>query len=142
MQPRVTHLVESLEIGGAERLVSDFVRGRGKDRTTVICLEVSGSLGEELRRNGFRVGVAGMKGPRWKTLLRLRRLLKEHRPDILHCHNQTAHLFGAAAARISYGYTDGRMQVIMTKHGALPPLPGGVGTINRWLAGKSQVVAV
>jgi glycosyltransferase involved in cell wall biosynthesis len=134
--PRVIHLVESLEIGGAEKLVCDFVIGRGADRTSVICLEVIGALGESLRAQGFRVDLVGMKG-RWTTIQRLRGMLQRERPDILHCHNFTAHLYGAIAARLVGG-----IRVLMTKHGALVPARSLVGLVNRWLAGTTQVVAV
>src|ERR1022692_2279239 len=101
-KPRVIHLVESLEIGGAEKLVCDFVVGRGPETTSVICLEMIGALGGFLRAQGFRVDLVGMKA-RWRTIERLRILLKRERPDILHCHNFTAHLYGAMAARLAGG---------------------------------------
>ena len=137
MKPRVAHLVESLEIGGAERLVSDLVCARGQDSTSVICLEVIGALGEELQRGGFQVDLVGMHGLRIQTAYRLWRLLKERRPDVLHCHNLTAHLFGAAAARLTGG-----IAVVMTKHGAMQPVGGMVGFLNRKLAHHTQTVAV
>jgi glycosyltransferase involved in cell wall biosynthesis len=135
-KPCVVHLVESLEIGGAEKLVCDFVMGRGADATSVICLEVIGALGESLRAQGFRVDLVGMKS-RWRTIDRLRSLLKRERPDILHCHNFTAHLYGAMAARLVGG-----IRVLMTKHGALVPHRSPTGLLNRWLARTTQVVAV
>jgi glycosyltransferase involved in cell wall biosynthesis len=135
-KPRVTHLVESLEIGGAEKLVCDFVSSRGADTTSVICLELVGALGDALRAQGVRVDLAGME-PRWKTIPRLRRLLQRDRPDILHCHNFTAHFFGAMAAR-----SLGGIPVLMTKHGAMSPSNKGTGLLNRWLARSTQVVAV
>jgi glycosyltransferase involved in cell wall biosynthesis len=132
----VIHLVESLEIGGAEKLVCDLISGRGADTTSAICLELVGSLGESLRAQGFRVELVGMD-PRWKTALRLRRLLQRDRPDILHCHNFTAHLFGALAAR-----SLGGIRVLMTKHGALATPSNLPGLLNRRLARSTQVVAV
>jgi glycosyltransferase involved in cell wall biosynthesis len=134
-KPRVIHLVESLEIGGAEKLVCDLVSGRGADRTSVICLELIGALGDQLRAEGFHVDLAGLE-PRWSTALRVRRLLQRDRPDILHCHNFTAHFFGALAAR-SLG-----IPVLMTKHGAGAPTNKGTGWLNGWLARSTQVVAV
>ncbi len=135
-KPRVIHVVESLEVGGAEKLVSDFAVGRGSNETSVICLELVGALGESLRAQGFRVDLAGLE-PKWKTIGRVREFLKRDRPDILHCHNFAAHLYGAAAARLTGG-----IRVLMTKHGALPPPATFAGTLNAWLARSTQIVAV
>ena len=135
-KPRVIHLVESLEIGGAEKLVCDLVSRRGAATTSVICLELIGALGESLRAEGFQVDLVGMD-PRWRVVPRLRSLLKRDRPDILHCHNPIAHLFGAMAAR-----SVGGIRVLMTKHGAGIPLRTPQGILNQWLARSTQIVAV
>ena len=66
-KPRVVHLVESLEIGGRESLISGMAVARGSSSTTVICMHKIGVLGEMLRSKGFRVDLADLdlEGQRW-----------------------------------------------------------------------------
>jgi len=134
---RVLHVVDSLEIGGLERLVHDMVLARGSACTSVACLEQIGSFGEMLQRHGVRVHKIGMQGGYAATAWRLWRYLRVVQADVLHCHNIFATLHGTLAARLAGG-----IPVVMTKHGA-GALGRGAGTgLKRFLVRQAQVAAV
>ncbi len=136
--PRVVHIIDSLLVGGREKLVTHLAIARGSENTSVICLFEAGPLGEQLRQQGFRVDVAGWDGSRFGFARRVWRCIGEHRPDVLHCHNLFAHRYGVACVR----WRNPQASIVMTIHGP-QDLPGGVhGTINRMQMRRSHVVAV
>jgi L-malate glycosyltransferase len=78
-----------------------------------------------------------MEGSRLRTVRRLCRRLRRLRTEILHCHNWLPHRYGGMAAAIC------RIpQLVLTRHGALPPAGGLSWRMNRWLLGRTHVVAV
>jgi len=113
---KVLHVVDSLQIGGLERFVHDVAVARGPGLTSVACLEFVGAFGDALRKQGFNVELIGTKGGFFPTALRMWRHVRDVRPDIVHCHNLAASLYGSLAARLS-----GDIPVVVTKHGAFVP---------------------
>jgi glycosyltransferase involved in cell wall biosynthesis len=123
----ITHLVENLNVGGAERVVIDLVleqQRRGHD-LRVICLFEPGTLASELVDAGISVVALNKQpGPSLALLVRLRRLLGSGALDVLHSHNAMAHYYGVAASIAL------RVVRINTRH--------GMGTLlanrrQRWL---------
>src|SRR5258708_1258404 len=136
-KPHIVPVVESLQIGGAQKLVADFSAGPGNDSTSVICLRQVGALGESLSAQSFGVDLVGWDRPRWQCVLRVSRFLKLRSAALVHCHNPLAHLYGSLGAMLAGG-----LPVVMTKHG-MREIPGGIsGAINRLLMRRAQVVAV
>ena len=134
---RVVHVVDSLDIGGLERLVHDMAIARGGERTSVACLVSVGLFGEALRKQGIRVELIGTKNGFVPTVWRMWRHLRRIRPDVVHCHNFFAHLTGSLGARLA-----GDIPVVMTKHGAGVPGTGLGSRLNRFLVRRADVVAV
>jgi len=134
---RVTHVVNSLEVGGLERLVHDLVLARGVEWTSVICLTTLGALGESLRASGVKVSVIGLEGGLLRAITQLCRQLRRLRPDVVHCHNMRSHLFGGLAARLC-----GRRGLLLTKHGGVIPESRYAVGLSRWLMRRTTVVAV
>ena len=97
---RVTFLVRSMERGGAERQLAVLARGlrhRGHD-VSVVVFYPGGPLETELRAGGVRVRDVGKHG-RWDVLgffARLRRVLIEEQPDVLHAYLPTPNVIAAA----------------------------------------------
>jgi glycosyltransferase involved in cell wall biosynthesis len=97
---RLAFLVRSMERGGAERqlmVLARGLRGRGHD-VSVIVFYGGGPLEGELRAGGVRVRTVGKRG-RWDLvsfLARLRRVLREERPDVLHAYMPTPNVIAAA----------------------------------------------
>ena len=115
--PRVVHIVDSLEIGGLERLVHDLAIARGGgDLTSVACLCALGPFGEALRNRGIQVELIGTEGGFVPTLWRLWKHVRHIKPDLIHCHNLFSFLNGCVASRLA-----GNIPVVMTKHGASVP---------------------
>lgn len=128
--------MESLRVGGAERLVHDLVIARGADCTSVACLDAYGPFGESLLQKGFSVTLIGKESGIVSTAWKLRRHVRQLRPDVVHCHNLPAFLYGAVAARLA-----GDIPVVLTKHGIRMPT-GLKSRIHRFLLRRSQSIAV
>ncbi len=116
----VIHVVESLAIGGLERVVlslAGWQHARG-DNSMIVCLFHEGALAPEARLEGIEVLCIGKAmGPDLRALAALRAALRSKRPDVLHTHNSVAHYYAVAAAA---GLRIGR--VINTRHGMGPAL--------------------
>jgi glycosyltransferase involved in cell wall biosynthesis len=114
---RIVHLVDSMEVGGAETIIALLCRfGRARGHCpSVHCLYEIGALGERLAAEGFEVTVhhrptvAGLMGS-------LYRGFKTSMPDVVHCHNATAAIIGAVPARVA-----GVKSVVVTRHGLVGP---------------------
>lgn len=114
---RIAHVVDSMEMGGAEKLTATLCRLQ-RDRghsPSVHCLYEIGVLGEELQAEGFEVL---LHHPRSFFLLMhsLYRVFMRSVPDVVHCHNATAAIFAALPARLA-----GVKTVIVTRHGLVKP---------------------
>ncbi len=112
---RVVHVVESLEIGGAERLVVDLAGLQSKRGHTasIACLFREGPLAARARAVGIDVkNCEKSSGMDLGAVLRLRNWLRMKKPEVLHTHNPAAHYYAVAA---EVGLRIGR--VINTRHG-------------------------
>jgi glycosyltransferase involved in cell wall biosynthesis len=114
----IAHVIDSLEVGGAETVVAALCRvhAAAGHRVEVHCLAAAGRLASELEREGIPVFAhdsASGPGSAWDLFRSFRR----SRPDVVHCHNKTATIRAAAAARLT-----GARAIISTRHG-LAPLP-------------------
>jgi len=99
---RITELVNNLEIGGAERVVSDLALGlqsRGH-ALNVICLRGAGPLARALRDSGIEVCALEKHGGfSFKAARALAGHLRLSRADVMHTHNPLVHHYGVLAAR-------------------------------------------
>lgn len=96
----VLYLNYSMQIGGIERMILDFVRyiDRGSFHPHVAVMSGGGSLEKELHSCGVPVhDLTAREGIDFNVILRLRRILKEENIEILHTHNYSAWLYGTAA---------------------------------------------
>lgn len=112
---RITHVVESLDRGGLERVVVDLVAAQvATDHACqVLCLFHVGTLGGELRELGVEVVDCGKQpGLDRAALGRARRAIRAHRTRILHTHNPVAHYY-AVPASLGLGVS----VVVNTRHG-------------------------
>jgi sugar transferase (PEP-CTERM/EpsH1 system associated) len=137
----IVHLVDSLEVGGLEKVVCDLCRLANRDQfaPTVICLQTAGKLTADLAGSG--VPIISLDCPtlsKSRTLWRLVRQLRWLRPAVLHTHNPTPHFFGAAAAVLL-----GIPVLVHTKHGRNHPHRGLAVTKNRFVSWPTDcIVAV
>jgi glycosyltransferase involved in cell wall biosynthesis len=99
---RVAHVVLALDTGGLERIVVDLVRvGRAQGlEPSVVCLERPGTLAVQVEALGTPLVCAGKPpGLRLGTVGKLRELLRELRPDVVHTHQIGALFYAGPAAK-------------------------------------------
>jgi sugar transferase (PEP-CTERM/EpsH1 system associated) len=112
---KVLHVVLSMDVGGLERIVLSLVREghRLGQRTAVACLERPGALAAQVEALGTPLFCVE-KGPgvRLKTIGRLKAVLREVRPDVVHTHQIGALFYAGPAAR-----SVGVPLIVHTEHG-------------------------
>lgn len=114
----VCEVLHSLTVGGAEVLAARLARNlRERFRFVFVCLDELGTLGEELREEGFAVEVVGRKpGIDLAAMRRLRRLWRLHRVDLVHAHQYTPFFYAAAARGLRRW-----PPILFTEHGRFFP---------------------
>jgi len=103
---KILYLITELDLGGAERMLFETVKGTvalGAD-VQVACLLGDGLVADWLRAEGIKVFPALMRQPStlWRFIAvrhRVRKLIDEFRPDVLHTWLFHANLVGRFAAR-------------------------------------------
>jgi glycosyltransferase involved in cell wall biosynthesis/peptidoglycan/xylan/chitin deacetylase (PgdA/CDA1 family) len=123
---RIAHLVDSLDYGGAEKVVVGLALQQARRHAAhVICLRDLGPqpLGvSTLARAGVQVATLGKpSGPHAGTLVKLIKYLRRHRIEVVHTHNHLVHHYGAVAGRLA-----GCPAIINTLHGS------ATLTMNAW----------
>jgi glycosyltransferase involved in cell wall biosynthesis len=99
---KVTHVVLALDTGGLERIVVDLVRtGRAHGlEPSVICLERPGTLAGQVEGLGTPLLCADKPpGLHLRTVRRVRELLRQLKPDVVHTHQIGALFYAGPAAR-------------------------------------------
>jgi glycosyltransferase involved in cell wall biosynthesis len=101
-------------VGGAEVLAARLARQLGGwYRFLFVCLDELGTLGEELRADGYPVEVLDRRpGLDWRAALRLGRIMRRERVDILHTHQYTPSFYALLARWLGR-----RVPVLFTEHG-------------------------
>jgi glycosyltransferase involved in cell wall biosynthesis len=112
---RVVHVSLGLNMGGMEKLLVEFARHADRQRFQLrfITLGPRGSLADDVEKCGWPVtALDEPPGLRPGLVLRLARLFRRWRIDIVHTHNTKPLLYGGPAARLA-----GVSRVIHTRHG-------------------------
>jgi glycosyltransferase involved in cell wall biosynthesis len=109
----VAHVVDSMEVGGAETVVAALARIHKAEglNVSVHCTRYAGALADVLELQGIPVHVH-RHGSRFGQIASLVRSFRVIRPSVVHCHNAAATVKGALAARIA-----GVSVVVSTRHG-------------------------
>lgn len=114
---RIAHVVDSMEVGGAETLVSQMCclqREQGHD-PCVYAVAALGPLGEQMRTAGFTVQAnVGRHLPDAARIFF--RIFKNMQPDVVHLHNPTPTVYAAIPARMA-----GVPGIISTRHSLVAP---------------------
>lgn len=102
----VAHLITGLETGGAERMLAQLVArmDRGRFRSLVISMTDVGPMGAAIAQAGIPVHPLGVRRgmPDPRAVPRLRRVLREFRPDVLQTWLYHADLLGLAARHLGF----------------------------------------
>jgi len=101
---KILHLITDLETGGAEMMLLKLVQGMNKSefQNVVVSMMDGGTLGPELEKTGVPVYCLGMKrgGISPVYVLRLLRIIRQEKPDIIQTWLYHADLLGTITARI------------------------------------------
>ncbi|MBN9166596.1 MAG: glycosyltransferase, partial [Myxococcales bacterium] len=111
----ICHVLWSVEVGGAERVVLDLARAQRADghRVSVVTLSnVRGAMAAE-----FQGVVDTLEAvPKWRGTdlslpLRLARWFRRYGADVVHTHNELPLIYGAPGGKLA------RAAVVHSKHG-------------------------
>jgi len=100
----VVHLVETLKIGGLERVVATIAKGLSADkyRIQVWCAVSGGSIADDLQAQGIEVKILGISSYYNPVgFFRLARMLRSIKPDIVHTHTYFTNTLGRIAAKLA-----------------------------------------
>ncbi len=99
--------------------------------SAVLCLREEGPLAEELRAEQVPILSIDSDPTRADYLasLKVARLLREFRPDVIHTHNTTALLFGVSGAKLA-----GVPWVVHTDHSRMYPEQPHIGFAERFMS--------
>jgi len=98
----VVHVVLTLDVGGLERNVINQVREGRKlgQRVSILCLDKPGELAPRAEALGATVVALNRRGGlRPGMILRVKRILAQWRPDVVHTHQLVTLLYAGLAAR-------------------------------------------
>lgn len=109
---KIAHVVDSMEVGGAETLVSQMCRLQREQghETAVYAVASLGSLGKQMRADGFFVQPQVGRHLA-DASLHFFRIFRSARPDVVHLHNPTPTIYAGPAARLA-----GVASVVSTRH--------------------------
>lgn len=114
---RIAHVVDSMEVGGAETLVTQLCRLQRKQGhdPRIYAIGALGVLGERMQTEGFvvKANVGHHLADSTRSFFRA---FRESRPHVVHLHNPTPTIYAATAARMS-----GASSVISTRHSLVAP---------------------
>ncbi|CCH49650.1 glycosyltransferase family 4 protein [Pseudodesulfovibrio piezophilus] len=103
---KILHIITGLDVGGAETMLFRLMTGMDRERFTsrVVSLLDPGPMGDRLREAGFMVEGLGMKRgiPSPMGLLRLMRLIRSWRPEVIQTWLYHADLAGLIATRLAF----------------------------------------
>ncbi len=109
---KIAHVVDSMDIGGAETIVSQMCRlqrDQGHD-PRVYAVANLGALGQQMQQEGFVVQThLGRSLP--DGIRNFFRAFKEAHPHVVHLHNPTPTIYAAMAARMA-----GVPSIVSTRH--------------------------
>lgn len=104
MKINIVHIVQSLDIGGLEKLVVDLISSSkdGNFFYTVFCIDDKGKLASVLKRKGIEViGFNKKMGIDLSLVFRLADQFKKRNIRVVHNHNAGPAFYGGLAARLA-----------------------------------------
>jgi glycosyltransferase involved in cell wall biosynthesis len=116
-RPKIFHMIGSLEVGGAEKMLCVLLSlvDHSQAEHHVVTMVPGGAFESEIKSLGVPIHCLGMRRgvPNPAGLLRMVRLLKEHRPQLLDTWMYHSNFLGSIAARMA-----GDIPVIWNIHNA------------------------
>jgi glycosyltransferase involved in cell wall biosynthesis len=109
---KIAHVVDSMEVGGAETLVSQMCRLQREQghEPSVYAVGTLGVLGEQMQRENYCVQ-ANVGRHLSDALQTFYRVFRQLHPDVVHLHNPTPTVYAGIAARMA-----GAPSIVSTRH--------------------------
>jgi glycosyltransferase involved in cell wall biosynthesis len=129
---KIAHVVDSMEMGGAETLVLQMCRlqrEQGHD-PCVYAVAALGALGEQMREEGFVVQ-ANVGEHMSDATRNFFAIFKRSRPDVVHLHNPTPTIYAAIPARMA-----GVPSIVSTRHSLVAPPHNAIMELKYGLAAR------
>jgi glycosyltransferase involved in cell wall biosynthesis len=140
LNEKVLHVITTIDRGGAENHLADLARAQiaAGFRVAVCYLKGNGYWTAELRRAGVEVYSLGITHYYdIRGVIRLRRLLREWQPQLVHAHMPPAELFTRLALLASSEQTP----LVITKHNDEPFHRGpGAKFLRQWVGRRATRV--
>ncbi len=117
--PKILHVVISMTVGGAEKLIFDMVQHEAfmETKPVICCLDECGEFGQELIDQNYKVFVKNRKsGIDWSLISWLREIIKSEDVEIVHAHQYTPLFYSYLAKGFSTG-----VKLVYTEHGRFFP---------------------
>ena len=115
----VLHITFNMDFGGTEQVIRQLVQHATRDRFAhaILCIDGwIGGIGEQLRVDDVSIFChERRRGFDWQLVKHIRKLVREHEFDIVHCHQYTPYVYGALGAIRT------KAQVVFTEHGRFYP---------------------
>lgn len=105
-QIKVMHVIQELNVGGAERVVANYVKNHDRAMFTpqVCAISEGGAVADEIEACGVKVTVLGKRpGLDLSVIGRFRKLVADEGVKILHLHNPPANNWGVPASLLNHG---------------------------------------
>jgi sugar transferase (PEP-CTERM/EpsH1 system associated) len=127
----IQHVLLSLEPGGLENGVVNVINGldAGRFHSSVTCLKRSGPFAARIKRSDVEVHAMGLtSGNDIGLPLRLARLFRRTRPDVVHTRNAESFFYGFMAAKLA-----GVRALVHSEHGRVLPDSPRRMAVQRWM---------
>jgi glycosyltransferase involved in cell wall biosynthesis len=116
---KILHVTYDMRIGGTEMVIKNIIEGCDQEKydMSIFCIEEPiGPWGKELIDNGTPIHTESRKeGFDFSITRAIRKVLKEERIDVIHCHQYTPWVYAVIAAIGMH------KKVIFTEHGRFYP---------------------
>ncbi|EIW90355.1 glycosyltransferase [Alishewanella agri BL06] len=115
---RVLHITFDMAIGGTEQVIRQLVLNLPTEiECQILCIDGRvGDIGLALQQQGTKVHVLPRKaGLDWQLIRNIRKLVREERIDIVHCHQYTPWVYGW------FAHWRTAAKVVFTEHGRFYP---------------------
>ncbi|MBL4763617.1 MAG: glycosyltransferase [Gammaproteobacteria bacterium] len=115
----ILHVTYDMNIGGTEQVIRNLIEGLDPDQfiSSVLCIDGEvGPWGKELQKKGVEHFCLTRKpGFDLNLIKAIRKLIKHHKFDIIHCHQYTPYTYGW------FGSIFTNTPIIFTEHGRFHP---------------------
>ncbi len=116
---KILHVTFNMGIGGTEQVIRQIIENSDPEKFVheILCIDGEiGPLGQALKAKGFFIEkVRRQPGTDFKLLRFMRRLIKQRKVGVLHCHQYTPYFYGVLSALFT------STKVIFTEHGRFYP---------------------